>query len=370
MIKQIGLYIHIPFCVQKCAYCDFASYAKREKDMDKYVDHLIKEISEKAHPDFLIRTLFIGGGTPSILPALLMDRILKAVRTAFVFSSDAECTCECNPGTVTAEFLQVLKKNGVNRLSFGAQASQPHLLSLLGRIHSWDQVCSSIALARDAGFENINLDLMLGLPKQTLQDVSDTLDQALALSPTHLSCYGLIVEEGTRMHQMVEMGKWCLPDEETERTMYELCREKLSSYGMVQYEISNFSLPGFSCRHNVDCWKRKEYLGIGCAACSFMDEKRYQNPSSLDDYLAGRVPEITIISPDDAQFESVMLGLRMMQGVSLTAFHEMHGISLMDRYGKQLQKPLEQELVVIEDGYLRLTRRGMDVQNMILVELL
>jgi len=370
MIKDIGLYIHVPFCVRKCAYCDFASYAGREQDMARYLDRLLEEAQQKAQMNFRIATLYIGGGTPSLLPPHLMERLLSSLHDIFRFHPDAECTCECNPGTVTPQFFQVLKQYEINRLSFGAQASQPQALSLLGRIHVWEDVIHSMDLARAAGFHNINLDLMLGLPGQTIDDVNETLEKALALSPTHLSCYGLIVEEGTKMASMVESGQWRLPSEETERAMYELCRIKLKEYGMIHYEISNFALPGYACRHNTDCWKRREYLGLGSAACGFINETRFQNPSGLDDYLSAVPPEITTVSPEEARFESIMLGLRMMEGVSEEAFFRMHGVTLMDAFGKQLQKPLQNGLVSLENGHLRLTRRGMDVQNMILVELL
>ena len=370
MKKELGLYVHIPFCRQKCAYCDFPSFAGRENLMEAYVGRLVAEMKEKRDPSIVIATLYIGGGTPSLLPPGLMERLLSELRGQFPFLPDAECSCECNPGTVTEDFLRVLKNGGVNRLSFGAQAFQSSLLRLLGRIHTWEQVKSSVRMAQDQGFANLNLDLMLGLPGQTLSDVSETLDAALALSPTHLSCYGLIVEEGTKMHAMVESGKWKLPDEETEREMYELCRAVLSRHGFSQYEISNFALPGFACRHNVDCWRRKEYMGLGCAACGFLNNVRFRNPDSLDGYLKGEPPEETVISPVDAMFESVMLGLRMTEGVSEEAFLRMHGVSLWDVYGKKLKKSIELGLVERENGFLRLTRRGMDVQNRVLVDLL
>jgi len=370
MKKEIGLYVHIPFCARKCAYCDFASYAGREKDFSRYVDRLIAEVRAQARPENHIATCYIGGGTPSLLPPDLMDRLLSALTNAFHFLPNAEWSCECNPGTVTKEFLSVLRAHGVNRLSFGAQAAQARLLSMLGRIHTWNQVRESVRLARACGFENINLDLMLGLPGQTLCDVDETLREALALAPTHLSCYGLIVEEGTRMQQMVDSGAWALPDEEEERAMYERCRETLFAHGFTQYEISNFSLPGFACRHNTDCWRRKEYLGLGCAAAGFMNGVRSQNPSDLDAYLRGDPPEEIPITPADARFESVMLGLRMTEGVNERDFLLMHGVSLRDAYGEKLKKPLAEGLVVWENGFLRLTRRGMDVQNRVLVELM
>ena len=370
MKKEIGLYVHIPFCVRKCAYCDFASFAGREQDEETYVNTVLREAEKRSQIDASIATLYFGGGTPSLLPPALMEKLLTGIRNCFDFLSDAECSCECNPGTVAPAFLDTLRRNGVNRLSFGVQAAQPHLLSLLGRIHTWEQAEESVRLARQAGFENINLDLMLGLPTQTLSDVRETLEKALAMEPTHLSCYGLIVEEGTKMHRMVESGAWTLPDEDTERDMYELCRETLAQQSFEQYEISNFARPGFACRHNADCWKRKEYIGLGSAACGFLGNVRYQNPPNLTDYLNGKPAEVTIISPEEARFESMMLGLRMTEGVSDAAFKEMHGTSINDVFGKQLKKPIRLGLVEWQNGFLRLTRKGMDVQNSVLVELL
>lgn len=368
---EAGLYLHIPFCKSKCAYCDFASFAGQEQHMTAYTQAVLREIDQKAtaYP-FTIRTLFIGGGTPSIFPAVEIDRILAALRHHFTFTEDAECTCECNPGTVTGEFLSVLKKYGINRLSFGAQASQPHLLRMLGRIHTWEDVVSSVELAKSMGFHNINLDLMLGLPGQTADDVKKTLLQALALQPTHLSCYGLIVEEGTKMHAQVQKGLWQLPDEDTERAEYAMCQDVLAEHGFEQYEISNFAKPSFRCRHNWDCWHRIPYIGIGSAACGFVDNVRYQNPPALADYLQGVPATEEIISPEDARFETMMLGLRTMDGVREEAFLAMHGISLADAYGRKLQKPLQEGLIRWEMGRVFLTREGMNLQNRILVEIM
>ena len=370
MSHPIGLYVHIPFCRQKCAYCDFPSFAGQEGLMAPYLNRLFLEIGEKGGGDWEISTLYIGGGTPSLLPPPMMAELLSRLRAHFSFAPQAECSCECNPGTVTEAFLSALRRGGINRLSFGAQASQSDLLRRLGRIHTWDRVEQSVALAQKAGFENVNLDLMLGLPGQTLGDVDETLDRALALSPTHLSCYGLILEEGTPLATRVQSGEWTLPQEDTERDMYELCRKRLAARGFVQYEISNFALPGFACRHNCDCWQRKEYLGLGSAACGFIGNKRYQNPAALADYLAGKPPEETVLSPQDARFESLMLGLRMMEGVSEEAFARMHGMTLEEAFGKKMRRPLEEGLLVRQNGHLKLTRRGMDVQNRVLVAFL
>lgn len=369
---KAGLYLHIPFCKSKCAYCDFASFAGQEGHMAAYAAKVQQEIRQKAekYTGTTLSTLFIGGGTPSLFPTDLMDQMLSCIHRYFSFESDAECTCECNPGTVTEAFLVMLKRQGVNRLSFGAQCAQPHLLKMLGRIHTWGEVCDSVSLARQCGFENINLDLMLGLPGQTEKDVQETLEKALALSPTHLSCYGLIVEEGTVLSRQVEKGLWQLPDEETERREYALCRRVLAENGFRQYEISNFSLPGHHCRHNLDCWRRKEYIGIGSAACGLMGNLRWQNPPALQDYLSGVPAEEEMISPEDAMFETMMLGLRTVEGVSEERFRNMHGLSLQQAYGKKLQKPIRDGLVIWENGCVRLTEDGLSLQNRVLVELM
>ncbi|MBR6524333.1 MAG: radical SAM family heme chaperone HemW [Clostridia bacterium] len=370
MTRKAGLYLHVPFCVQKCAYCDFASWAGREHLMADYACAVMREMADAPKAGVSVRTVYVGGGTPSLFPSEWMDRVLACMEENFHIEDDAEKSCEMNPGTVTETFLQVLKKHGFNRVSMGMQAGQDHLLKMLGRVHRAKDVESSVALLRSAGFTNFNLDIMLGLPGQTLRDVQETLDMALSLRPAHLSCYGLIVEENTPMHRMVENGTWQLPPVETEREMYELCRNVLEKHGFCQYEISNFALPGFECRHNVDTWLRGEYFGIGCAACGFMDEIRYQNPPVLEEYLAGQMREETVISREDAIFESIMLGLRLTKGIRDEDFIRMHGLSIQDAFGDKLQKPIRNGLLTHENGVLKLTRRGMDVQNSVLVDLM
>lgn len=368
----IGLYVHVPFCARKCAYCDFTSYVGREADQPRYIDAVVGEITrrgaETGHPP--ADTIFVGGGTPSLLEAGQATRILAALFDAFPIAAGAEITCECNPGTLTAPFAQAIRKAGVNRLSLGAQVSQTPLLRLIGRIHDWEQVIASVEVARAAGFENINLDLMFGLPVQTLADVRETLAAALALSPTHVSAYGLIVEEATPLWRDVAAGKLTLPDEDRERDMYELVRQTLAAHGLEQYEISNFARPGFACRHNIGCWTRVPYLGFGCAAHSFFAECRVMNPSKLDAYLAGEAPQIERISQAEARFESLMLGLRMTRGVQDADFTRMHGMSIGAAFGAKLDKPLAAGLLEWHAGALRLTRRGMDLQNSVLVDLM
>ena len=368
----IGLYVHVPFCLSKCAYCDFASYAGREADIPRYVDTVIREITRRGaatgHPR--ADTIFLGGGTPSLLDEFQVTRILDALFEAFPIEEGAEITCECNPGTLTTPFAQALGKAGVNRLSMGAQAKQASLLRLVGRIHNWEQVIASVEIARQAGFDNLNLDLMFGLPSQSVSDLRETLEAAMALSPTHLSCYGLIVEEGTPICRDVAAGKLALPEEEVEREMYELARQMLAEHDFHQYEISNFARQGYACRQNIGCWTRVPYLGFGSAAHSFFDECRTMNPSEIDAYLAGEEPKTEQISKEEARFESMMLGLRMTRGVKDEDFAQMHGMSIREAFGEKLDKPINLGLVEWHEGALRLTRLGMDLQNSVLVDLL
>ncbi len=368
----IGLYVHVPFCASKCAYCDFASYAGREADIPRYVDAVIREITrrgtETGHPR--ADTIFLGGGTPSLLDERQITRILDALHGAFPIEEGAEITCECNPGTLTAPLAHALRKAGVNRLSIGAQARQARLLRLLGRIHDWREVAASVETARRAGFDNINLDLMFGLPSQSVLDFRETLQAAIALSPTHLSCYGLIVEEGTPLCRDIAEGKLSLPDEEAEREMYELARQTLAAHGLDQYEISNFARQGYACRHNLGCWTRVPYLGFGCAAHSFFEQCRTMNPSRIDAYLAGDEPKTERISREEARFESMMLGLRLTRGVKNEDFADMHGMSIREAFGEKLDALINGGLLQWHEGALRLTRLGMDLQNSVLVELM
>ena len=367
----IGLYVHVPFCVSKCAYCDFASYAHRETDISRYVDVVAREIAsrgaETEHPR--ADTIFLGGGTPSLLDEQQVTRILDALSGTFPIEENAEITCECNPGTLTMPFVKALRDAGVNRLSMGVQARQARLLQLLGRIHRWEEVIASVETARQAGFDNINLDLMFGLPTQTLADWQETLEAAIALAPAHLSCYSLIVEQGTPICRDIAEGTLTLPTEELDRRMYELTRQTLAAHGFEQYEISNFTRPGYACRHNMGCWTRVPYLGFGCAAHSFFDECRTSNPSTLDAYLTGEAPETKPITKEQARFESMMLGLRMIDGVNDDAFARMHGLSIRAAFGEKLDKPLGEGLLEWHGGSLRLTRLGMDLEDRVLVEL-
>ena len=369
-MKPVGLYLHIPFCVRKCAYCDFPSWSGREKWMAPYCERVIAEIRAKADASYLAETLYIGGGTPSIYPLPLMEKLFCALREAFVFAPGAEISMEVNPGTLKDGMAEALVSLGVNRVSMGMQCAQENLLRRLGRIHTFSDVRDGVKKLRAAGIGNINLDLMVGLPGQTVRDADESLDAALGLGVEHLSCYGLIVEEGTKLEAKVSSGAWTLPDTDTEREMYAHCLEKTKEYGLLQYEVSNFSKPGFACRHNLSVWRRGEYLGFGCSAAGMENNVRTQNPRSLSDYLKGVKPEVTQLSEEDAMFESVMLGLRLREGVREKDFYRMHGKHLQDVYGEKWQRAMKAGLLQYENGALFCTERGLDVMNSILVDLM
>ncbi len=384
-MESMQVYLHIPFCVRKCAYCDFASYPGREMQMAAYIRCMEKEIGLRAaqYGPVPLSTVYIGGGTPSLLPPELLGQALDCLLAHFPLLPGAEVTCEANPGTLAVEILRMLRAKGVNRLSLGAQAKQERLLHTLGRIHDWDQVESSVKLAREAGFDNLNIDLMFGLPGQTAADWRESLGAALALSPQHLSLYGLILEEGTPLFETVSQGMLSLPNDATERAMYEAARRMTRASGMHQYEISNFALPGYECRHNLGYWQGAYYLGLGAAAHSRMDcdpnkgaYARFGNTPSLDEYLqkmeAGVFPlaEYKQIPPREAEFETLMLGLRVLRGVSDLDFQKRHGRKMQEAFGKKIGPLKEKGLLTYRAGHLKLTRRGMDVQNAVLVDLM
>ena len=371
-MEHLGIYVHIPFCVRKCAYCDFSSWAGRMADMPRYVDALCHEIRTRTQKTDRLTadTIFFGGGTPSLLSKELFEQITGTIKECFDLTADCEFTVESNPGTLTQELADAMVACSVNRLSMGMQCAQSHLLKQLNRIHSMDDVRHAVAIARSAGIRQLNLDLMLGLPGQTTNDIHETLHEALALSPDHISCYALIVEEGTPLCRDIEDGKLALPGDDLDREMYEICRQTLLAHGYEQYEISNFSLPGKRCRHNENCWNYQPYLGFGCAAHSFYNGQRRANPASLNDYLNGESPQLESISAGDAMFEYIMLGLRLTEGVSEANFEKRFAQPLMQKYGKQLTPPLHDGRLCRKDGRIFLSTHGMDVMNSVLVELL
>lgn len=371
-MKPLALYIHIPFCRSKCIYCDFASYPNCEANWPAYLDALRDELSgwRDVLKDYELHTLFIGGGTPSILPGEAIAGILEDVRGAVRVRSDAEVTMEANPGTTSPEQLRICRGAGVNRISFGAQSMDDALLKKLGRIHSVWEICDAVKMAREAGFDNLSLDLMYALPGQSREHWLDTLDRAIALQPDHISAYSLIVEEGTPLYGLVERGME-IPDDDAVVDMQRAAIDRLQAAGYRRYEISNYAKPGRECRHNIVYWQRGEYLGIGCAAHSLMNGERFENPRELDAYLSGlRRCDRIQLTREDAMEEMLMLSTRMVCGMNLADYREQFGVDFEKAHANALERMTRLGLVKIEDGFLRLTRSGLELQNAVVVELL
>lgn len=381
MKKELELYIHIPFCVRKCKYCDFLSAPQDEETIEQYVQALVKEIHAHAASakDWIVTSVFLGGGTPTILQPLQIQTVFLALKEVFEFSKDAEITIEANPGTVNKEKLKVYKRCGINRISFGLQSADEEELKLLGRIHTYEEFLESYALARESGFDNINVDLISAIPRQTLSSWEKTLMQVIALNPEHISAYSLIVEAGTPFASVY--GEGCpgeqeLPSEDEERGMYHRTKELLEQAGYQRYEISNYAKPGKACKHNLGYWERKDYLGIGIGAASLMENVRHNNTDSLTDYLVhssdlGVIQEgIQILSVQEQMEEFVFLGLRKIEGISEEGFKAQFGNAIETFYDKQIARFTSEQLLEKENGNIRFTEQGLDVSNYVLAEFL
>lgn len=388
--KNLELYIHIPFCIRKCAYCDFLSFAAPERAYREYVDKLIEEIHGQSgnFAGYCVTTVFVGGGTPSVLPAFLIEELFAALYQCFDIAEDAEITLEANPGTLTMEKLEVYLQSGINRLSLGLQSADDQELRYLGRIHSYDDFLKSYQRARQAGFDNINVDLMSALPGQTVHSWKTTLRKVMMLRPEHISAYSLIIEEGTPFYgrygeAIAERGEsalWSLPnlpDEDTDREMYHLTGEIMEAQGYGRYEISNYARPGYECRHNMGYWNGTEYLGLGLGASSYTFGFRYHNTADFKEYLSLDLYEggcaardIQELSLEERMEEFMFLGLRMMQGVSGSEFLERFGQNMWNVYSAVLPKLQEQGLIEVNAPWVRLTELGIDVSNAVLCEFL
>lgn len=369
----LELYVHIPFCVRKCQYCDFLSGPSDEETKDRYIEALLKEIRAAEHTeDYEIVSVFIGGGTPSALKAEAIASIMRTLQEKFFFCEDAEVTIEANPGTVDLEKLTIYRNVGINRLSLGLQSTDAEELKLLGRIHSYEEFLKSYEWAREAGFSNINIDLMFAIPGQTGEAWRQHLYQVAELNPEHISAYSLIIEEGTPFAEQ----NLDLPDEDTEYQMYEDTAEILERYGYRQYEISNYAKQGYMCRHNAGYWQRLEYLGFGLGASSLYGGMRFSNTHQMQEYLKeSRNPDqirkdVTVLSRNEQIEEFMFLGLRMTDGISEKKFEENFNVRLMDIYGDILQKYEETGFMEHIETKWRLTRKGIHVSNHILADFL
>lgn len=402
-----GLYVHIPFCVRKCEYCDFLSAPASEKVRENYVNLLCEEIEREAvcYPDYRGTTVFFGGGTPTVLRPEQLERILCKLKECFSVGAagtapeyieslqeDPEITLECNPGTVTEEDLQRLREAGFNRLSIGLQSAQNAELRKLGRIHTWEDFQRTYDSAKKAGFRNINVDIMSALPGQSVESYVNSVERVVALSPEHISAYSLIIEEGTPFYERYGEADaqrqregadrlHLLPSEEEERRMYELTREMLERKGYHRYEISNYALPGRECRHNITYWRRGDYLGFGLGAASLMGNCRFVKPGDLTEYGKmlqrqnrpqdeGLHRNVQRLSRQEQMEEFMFLGLRLTEGISAGEFREYFHTAIEEVYGDVLKKLERQGLLVRAGDRIALTERGIDVSNVVLSEFL
>lgn len=379
MDNAIEVYIHIPFCVKKCDYCDFLSFASDDDTKLAYVKVLIKEIEQEAakYADKSVGSVFIGGGTPSALSVGCIEDILKSLRKHYDILEDAEITIECNPGTLTKDKLEEYKASGINRLSIGLQSTDDRELKLLGRIHDYETFLDNYRLAREVGFNNINIDLISGLPRQNVKEFELSLKRVIELNPEHVSCYSLIVEEDTLFYDKYSEGKACekeMPGEEKDREIYHLTGKLLEEAGYHRYEISNYSKQGHECEHNIGYWTRREYIGFGLGSASLYNNVRWNNTRDMKKYLDCILKGTSIkedeglLSDKEQMEEYVFLGLRLIDGISLDDFENAFGIQLFDikEYRVHTERMLKEGLLELVRDKLRLTSKGLDLANYVM----
>jgi len=366
-----SLYIHIPFCIKKCIYCDFLSVPYDEALAMDYINAVLKEMALRRESAGVLKTVYIGGGTPTTIPTLALIRLLKTIRDVFGTAPDAELTIEANPGRVTREMLRALFESGINRLSMGVQSFNDKELELLGRMHNFSEVLKSIAAARHAGITNLSIDLIYGIPGQMLQSWTQTVSTAIEISPEHISAYELTPEKNTPLNELISKGTLIKPDEDTILAMYSHAMDRFGEAGYDHYEISNFSKPGFQCRHNLNYWDRGQYVGIGAGAHSFIRNKRIRNTGNIRTYIAsvsqGDLPEEEVleVSHDDAIKESVFLGLRKTEGLDISEFRKDLNIDLL----KISDLLIRRGLLTSDGTHLALTPKGIVVSNTVITEL-
>ena len=377
-MKKLALYIHVPFCVQKCLYCDFLSMPASQMVQEKYITALVRELcywQKQIDGQYVLGSIFMGGGTPTVLAPELLRQIGKVLQD-FSWASDMEFTIEANPGTLTKEHIPALQYLGVNRVSLGLQSAQEQELEQLGRIHSFQDFVESYQLLMEHGFTNINVDLMADIPGQTMESYADTLNQVLRLHPKHISSYSLLIEEGTPFYEMDQQGKLQIPSEEIDRQMYALTKERLAAEGYQRYEISNYAQPGWECRHNLTYWQMEEYLGVGVGAASYWTGKRFSNERDLQIYLSQKadshIAESQILSKEEEMEEYVFLGLRKIKGISPEAYRKRFDVDFYRLYQNILPDLQRNGLLAETENHDRiyLTDRGIDVSNVVLAEFL
>lgn len=364
--KEIGVYVHIPFCKRKCYYCDFISFCEKDELQEKYINTVIQEIEDffNLNKNVKIKTIYIGGGTPSFIDGKYIEKIMNIFNKENV----VEATIEVNPGSASLEKLKKYKECGINRLSIGLQSTEDRLLKKIGRIHNYNDFLATYNLAREVGFDNINVDLMIGLPGQTIEDVKSSLNKVIDLNPSHISVYSLIVEENTIIYNLIEQNKIVLPDEELERNMYWYVKNYLELGGYEHYEISNFAKNEKKSLHNLDCWNQKEYVGFGVSAHSYLNRKRFCNIGVLEEYIKDfkntkEVQEVQ--SFYETKQEYMLLGLRKIKGVCISDFKNKFGENPIFLFKNELNKLIEEGLLEITTNNIKLTNKGLNFANLV-----
>ena len=375
-MEELGIYIHIPFCKKKCKYCDFISFSCYAEKENEYVDSLLKEIENYESIEKEVSTIYIGGGTPSIIDSKNIIKILEKIKSKFKVKKDVEITIEINPGTINKEKLEDYKLAGINRLSIGLQSTNNDILNFIGRIHTYEEFEKNYNLAKEVGFTNINVDLMLALPNQSMDILIDSLLKVINLNPNHISLYSLILEEGTELEKMIENGEYKLCDEDLERKMYHKTKSILEKNGYIHYEISNFAKKGFESRHNLSCWNQEEYIGFGLAAHSYYNKKRFSNIESIEEYISninkGEYDKNIVIherqdKPSEMR-EFMMIGLRKLDGVRISDFERKFRINPLFYFRFEISKLTDEELIEVDLDYIKLTKKGLDFANLVFEE--
>jgi len=375
-MKELGIYIHIPFCKRKCYYCDFVSFSNKGQLVEKYVKALNSEIIEKSkeiNKEYEVTTIYIGGGTPSFIDEENIEKILNNVFTNYDVTKNAEITIEINPGTVNEGKIEKYKQIGINRISIGLQSTNNELLDKIGRIHKFVDFINTYNIVKKVGFDNINVDLMLALPNQTIQDLEESLNKVIELNPKHISVYSLIVEEETPIQKMLEKNKISLPSEDIERNMYWMVKETLEKNNYNHYEISNFAQKGYESKHNMNCWEQKEYLGFGVAAHSYINNNRISNIEIIEEYIRnieeGKIEKNQIIeeeqTDEEKQKEYMLLGLRKIEGVNIQEFKNKFVENPIYIFHKELERLVNEELIEIDLNQIKLTSKGLDFANLV-----
>ena len=369
--EELGIYIHIPFCKSKCYYCDFVSYTNRCDKIEEYIQEVIYEMNQYDLSKYNVTTIYIGGGTPSYIEEKYIKQLLETLKGKLIKNDtkfeELEITIEINPGTVNKQKLEQYKKAGINRISIGLQSTKDKLLKQIGRIHNYQEFLEAYQLVKEVGFKNINIDLMIGLPNQTIQDIKQTLQEIQKLEPNHVSVYSLIVEEGTKMEQFINKGEWQLPNEKLERQMYWYVKNTLELKGYKHYEISNFAKEGKESKHNRNCWEQKEYIGLGAMAHSYLNNTRFSNSDFTEvgkwNSADKKIEEKQTL--EDKKKEYMLLGLRKMEGDSIQRFKKKYVDNPIFLFREEIEKLVNDKLLEVDGDFIRLTNKGIDLANLV-----